>query len=126
MATTAWRDLAVDADGDLQIVAGDFVLLQGDAAITQECQTALSLFVGEYPFDVQFGADWPKLLSTKGITNAQVEAEIRRVLKTVQGVASVDAVKIARDEQTRAARIVCAVTSDSGATLTVPQVTLGA
>jgi len=125
MATTAWRDLAIDTDGDLTLTTGDFVLLQGDDAITQECATALRLFVGEYPFDTTFGADWPTLLSTKGISDAQVEAEIRRVLGTVQGVAAVDSVQIVRDTATRDATIRVAVTADSGATLNVPPIALG-
>lgn len=123
--TTAWRDLALDATGDLKLEAGDFALLQGDAAITQECQTALGLWVGEYPFDVTFGADWPTLLSTKGISDAQVEAEIRRVLATVQGVAAVDSVQIVRNTATRDATIRVAVVADSGAVLNIEPLTLG-
>lgn len=123
--TTAWRDLAVDDAGDLLFTAGDFAPVQGDDAIAQECATALRLFVGEYPFDTTFGADWPTLLSTKGIDDAQVDAEIRRVLATVTGVASVDSVSIVRDTATRDATIVVAVIADSGAVLQLEPIALG-
>ena len=121
MATTAWRDLALDANGDLLIAGGDVALLQGVDAIAQNCKTALLLYAGEAPFDVTLGVDWPALF-TKGpaaATNARVVAEVSRVLAGVLGVAAVDSVVVDRDRATRAATIRCTIRTDAGATATV-------
>jgi hypothetical protein len=122
---TAWRDLALDANGDLVIAAGDFRLLQGNDAIVQECQTALGLWVGEYPFDTTIGTAWPTLLNTKGVRDSQITAEVRRVLSTVQGVASVDQVDIVRDFTGRTATLTIYLTTNEAAVLAVPVVVGG-
>lgn len=117
---TAWRDLALDANGDLLIEGGDFALLQGNDAIVQECQTALGLWAGEYPFDTTIGTAWPTLINVKGVRDSQITAEVRRVLSTVQGVASVDRVDIVRDTTARTAALTVYLTTDEAAVLTVP------
>lgn len=125
MATTAWRDLALDSSGDLILDGGDLALVQGEDAIAQECRVALALWVGEFPFDVTVGTDWPTLLNNKGLTDSQIAAEVRRVLLTVDGVQAVDNVSVERDTVSRAATIAVDVRTDTGAVLTIPTVTLG-
>lgn len=122
---TAWRDLALDANGDLLVEAGDFRLLQGNDAIVQECQTALGLWQGEYPFDVTVGTAWPTLLNVKGVKDSQITAEVRRVLSVVQGVASVDRVDIDRNFSARTASLTIYLTTDEAAVLVVPNVVIG-
>lgn len=125
MATTAWRDLALDSNGDLVIEAGDFKLLQGTDAIAQECRTALGLLTGEYPFNVELGTRWDQLLNSKTATDAQFAAEVKRVLGGVQGVLGVDNVSVQRNTVTRAATITATVTTDAGATVVVENVDIG-
>jgi hypothetical protein len=125
MATTAWRDLALDSSGDLVIEGGDFKLLQGTDAIAQECRTALGLLTGEYPFDVELGTRWDQLLNSKTATDAQFGAEVKRVLGSVQGVLGVDNVSVQRNTVTRAATITATVTTDAGATVVVENVDIG-
>jgi len=125
MATTAWRDLALDSSGDLVIEAGDLKLLQGTDAIAQECRTALGLLTGEYPFDVELGTRWDQLLNSKTATDAQFGAEVKRVLGGVQGVLGVDNVSVQRNTVTRAATITATVTTDAGATVVVENVDIG-
>ena len=122
---TAWRDLALDTDGDLLIDAGDFRLIQGSDAIVQECQTALGLWQGEYPFDTTVGTAWPTLLNVKGVRDSQITAEVRRVLSAVQGVASVDRMDIDRDTTARTASLTIYLTTDEAAVLVVPNVVIG-
>lgn len=122
---TAWRDLALDTDGDLLIEAGDFRLLQGNGAIVQECKTALGLWTGEYPFDLTVGTAWPTLLNVKGVKDSQITAEVRRVLSTVQGVASVDQVDIERNTTARTASLTIYLTTNEAAVLVVPDVQIG-
>lgn len=125
MATTAWRDLALDSNGDLIIEAGDFKLLQGTNAIAQECRTALGLMTGEYPFDIEIGTRWDQILNSKAVTDAQIVAEVRRVLIAIDGVASVDNVSVQRNTVQRTATITATVTTNSGDTTTVPTVQIG-
>lgn len=125
MATTAWRDLALDSSGDLVIEAGDFKLLQGTDAIAQECRTALGLLTGEYPFNTELGTRWDQLLNSKTATDAQFAAEVKRVLGGVQGVLGVDNVSVQRNTVTRAATITATVTTDAGATVVVENVDIG-
>lgn len=125
MATVAWRDLQLGSDGDLVLTGGDLALVQGEDAIAQECRIALGLWAGEFPFDTEVGTRWDSVLSVKGITDAQIAAEIRRVLLQVAGVVSVDNVTIARNTVDRTATINIAVRADSGVVLTIPAVTLG-
>ena len=123
--TTAWRDLQLDSDGDLLLTAGDLSLVQGEDAIAQECRVALGLWAGEFPFDIEIGTKWQNLLSVKGITDAEIATEVRRVLFGVTGVVSVDNVAIARNTTARTAAITATVRADTGAVLTVPAVQLG-
>jgi hypothetical protein len=125
MATTAWRDLALDSNGDLVIEGGDFKLLQGTDAIAQECRTALGLLTGEYPFNVELGTRWDQLLNSKTATDAQFGAEVKRVLGGVQGVLGVDNVSVQRNTVTRAATITATVTTDAGTTVVVENVDIG-
>lgn len=125
MATTAWRDLALDSSGDLIIEGGDFKLLQGTDAIAQECRTALGLLTGEYPFDVEIGTRWDQILNSKTATDAQFIAEVTRVLNGIQGVSGVDNVAIARNTVQRTATITATVTTDAGATVVVENVDIG-
>lgn len=120
MATTAWRDLALSSDGDLVVSGGDFALVQGNDAIVQECKVALGLYAGEYPFDTTVGTAWPTLLNVKGVTDAQLSAEIRRVLSSVTGVASIDSIQITRDTTARTTSIVVYISTDTAAALAVP------
>lgn len=123
--TTAWRDLQLDSDGDLMLTAGDLSLVQGEDAIAQECRVALGLWAGEFPFDTEVGTKWQNLLSVKGITDAEIAAEVRRVLFGCAGVVSIDNVAIARNTTARTAAITATVRADTGAVLTVPTVQLG-
>lgn len=125
MATIAWRDLALDSSGDLVLEVGDLKLLQGTDAIAQECRTALGLWVGEYPFDIELGTRWQQVLNVKGVTDAQLASEIRRVLLGVDGVRTVDSVQIARNTVQRTASVSVTVTTQQGEVFTVPSLELG-
>lgn len=117
--------MGLDSSGDLIVAGGDFRLIQGNDAIVQECKVALGLYVGEYPFDTTIGTDWPTLLNNKGVTNAEISAEIRRVLTGIVGVSSIDSIQIDRHFTERTASITVYITTDEGAALAVPIVLPG-
>ena len=125
MATTAWRDLALDSSGDLVIAGGDFQLVQGTDAIVQECKTALGLWAGEYPFDTELGMPYGTVLNNKGITDVQIASAIRDVLLNVDGVVAIDNVAISRNTTARTATVDVAVRADEGIVLTIPTIELG-
>lgn len=125
MATTAWRDLALDGTGDLVIANGDLALVQGTDAIVQECATALRLWAGEYPFDTELGMPWADLLNVKGVTDAQITSAARTVLQNVDGVVSVDNIAIERNTVARTATITASVRASEGIVLTIPTIDLG-
>lgn len=122
--TGAWRDFALDPEtGDLLIVGGDFVLVQGIEAIAQECRIALATFRGEFAFNTEVGCDWQTLLNNKRTTDGDIQAEVRRALLTVSGVQSVDSVTVTRNPTTRGAAITADVRTDTGAVLTIEAAT---
>jgi hypothetical protein len=116
----AARDIRLTDSGDIYIANGDIWLVGELDAIVQECGTALRLWQGEYLLDDIAGAQWAVVL-TKGVTNQELDAEIRRVLATVPGVVAVDNVAITRDTISRRAAIVATVLGDGGVVLTVTQ-----
>jgi len=116
----AARDIRLTDSGDIYIANGDIWMVGELDAIVQECGTALRLWQGEYLLDDIAGAQWATVL-TKGTTNQELDAEIRRVLATVPGVVAVDNVAITRDTITRRAAIVATVLGDGGVVLTVTQ-----
>lgn len=119
-APSAPRDLRITETGNLWIAGGDLWLVGGIPAIVQECGTALRLWLGEYLLDDLAGAQWAVVL-TKGVTDQELDAEIRRVLQTVPGVVGVDNVAIVRDTLSRRATITASVTANGGVVLTVAQ-----
>ena len=116
----AARDIRLTDDGDIYIAGGDIWLVGETDAIVQECGTALRLWQGEYLLDDIAGGQWQTVL-TKGVSDQELDAEIRRVLQTVPGVVGVDNVAIVRDTLSRRATITASVTANGGVVLTVAQ-----
>lgn len=116
-----WRDLALDSTGDLSFGGKDFALVKDAEAIGQQLQIALRLWLGEYPFDETLGVDYGTLINTKGITDDQIAAEVRRVALSVDGVTAIDTVEIQRDTANRAATITVAGRADTAALLVTVQ-----
>lgn len=100
-----WRDFALDASGDLEFDGQDFALVSGTEAIRQQLQIALSLWAGEYPFDVTLGVDWSSILNVKGVDEQQIASEVQKVALSVQGVTAIDSIAVSVDKETRAATI---------------------
>ena len=116
--TSPIRDIALDDTGDLSFDGADLSTVSGSAAIAQACGIALQLFQGEDAFDQRNGARWHDLLGVKTTTDADIAAEVRRVLLLVQGVASVGRVDVSRSADRRASLDVD-VTTDEDELLTL-------
>ena len=111
-------DIALDADGDLDISGGDLHLIGDGPGIGQLCAGAITTFAGEVFFDIAAGARWHQLLGDKTATDSDFAAEARRLLLNVPGVSSVQNVKVTRDTR-RIGTISADCTTDTGALLPV-------
>lgn len=99
------RDLALDANGDLDLTGGGY-LVEGQAAIAQRLTIRLKTFLGEYFIDATRGLPWLEWSSTK-LGAAELRQIKLAVLGTVQsetGVVSVDPALVVAtyDRDTRA------------------------
>lgn len=113
MAT--YRDLALGADGDLDLADGrDLQLLADDEAIAQHVRLRLRQVKGEWFLDLDAGLDWFGLVLGKGHSDDEIEAEVRRVLVATPGVVQVYSVEIEREASLRRASIAVQALTDSG------------
>lgn len=85
----------LDAAGDLELTAKsrDLQYVSDVAAIAQAAACKLRLIRGEWPLDTDEGLDWDRIMGV-GVTPAQIEAEVRRVLLTVTGISLVLSVDV--------------------------------
>ena len=85
------RDLALDANGDLDLTGGGS-LVEGQQAIAQRLKIRLLTFLGEYFLDSDRGLPWLEWSSTKfdDLTLRQVKLAALGTVQTETGVVSVD------------------------------------
>lgn len=113
MAT--YRDIQLDADGDIDLSDGRSFAWVADApAIAQHAKFRLQQVKGEWMLDTDAGLDWFGQVLGLGITDDQVEAEVRRVLEGTPGIASVYSVDLTRDRGQRAISIAVQAMTDTG------------
>ncbi len=113
------RDLKLDIDGDLDLSNGrDLQLVEDAAAIAQHASIRLRQTKGEWFLDLDAGFDWFGVVFRKGATDAEIEAEVRRVLVRTPGVVQVYSVVITREQSARRASIVAQAQTDTGALVT--------
>ena len=108
-------DLALDDLGDLELTAKrrDFVWISGVPAIAQLAANRLRLIKNEWSLDTAQGLDWERIMGV-GVTAAQVEDEVRRVLASVPGVSLIVSVDATIDSG-RLATVTWVAQSDTGA-----------
>lgn len=88
-------DYLLTTAGDIDLTAKrrDFQYVEDVAAIAQTAACRLRLIRGEWPLDTDTGLDWDRVMGV-GVTPAQIEDEIRRVLLAVPGIARVISVDV--------------------------------
>lgn len=118
MAT--YRDIQLDADGDIDLSDGrSFAWVADVPAIAHHAKFRLQQVKGEWMLDTDAGMDWFGQILGLGITDSQVEAEVRRVLDGTPGIASVYSVEMTRDRGQRSISIAVQATSDTGELLSL-------
>lgn len=110
-----YRDIQLDADGDVDLSDGrSFAWVADVPAIVQHAKFRLQQVKGEWMLDVDAGLDWFGEILGLGITDDQVEAEVRRVLDGTPGIASVYSVTLTRDAGQRSIALAVQATTDTG------------
>jgi hypothetical protein len=112
------RDLALDADGDLELTDGALRLTStaDGENVAQRLRVRLRLWRGDYVMDTRVGIPFRRWLGQKGAAAVELaEAVLRRAVATCPGVGRVNAFTFALDGATRRAAVDFEVTTDTGA-----------
>lgn len=111
------RDLALDADGDLELTAGAARLTDAASgeAVQQRLRVRLRLWRGDYVLDTRVGVPFRRWLGQKGQAPvALADAVLRRAVATCPGVGRMDSFSFTLDPSTRIAAVAFEVTTDTG------------
>jgi hypothetical protein len=117
------KDLKLDPDTwDLAYEEGDLVIIEDQDVVEQSIKIALLTQLGEWAYDTDAGTAWIGQIMGRGVPDAAIEAEIRRVVLAVEGVTEVSDLTIVRDVLTRNVSITvyaATIYGDAEASLTV-------
>ena len=94
-------DLLLNSDYDLAYEAGDLVTVTGHEETQQAIVQALRTGLGEWAFDTAAGVAYRNGWRVRPLANAVIDADVRRVILGVRGVARILAVQIEPDYDTR-------------------------
>jgi hypothetical protein len=94
-------DIKLTAAHDLDLDAGAGILVDGRARVAQGIRIALKLWLGEYFLDTTAGVPYLTSILIKQPNRATIEAILRRTIRSVNGVTSVDSLDINIDRQAR-------------------------
>lgn len=110
-------DIALDADGDLDIVDGDARFASGGEAVKQLIYIALSMFQGEWFLDLDAGMPYYQdILGRKYADEATLRAAVRTTILGVDGVSEIVKLEIVWNGATRSAAIAWRVKTEFGDT----------
>lgn len=102
-------------DGQLEWVGVDLYDAEDQAAaIAQRAKQNLLLIRREWYQDMKIGVPWRETLLTKGTTDAQIVATIRKALEATAGIASVGTITITRDNVARSVAVTFQAVADAG------------
>ena len=111
------QDLALDADGDLELTGGAARLtdVASGENVAQRLRVRLRLWRGDYVLDRRVGIPFRRWFGEKGPASvALAEAVLERAVVTCPGVGRRDAFLFALDPATRAARVDFELTTSTG------------
>jgi hypothetical protein len=118
--------LLTDANNDTYLDANNNIAyaLSNIEAVKQSCNNKLKTFLGEIFTDTSIGTDWFGIMLTDETTIATKNAEITRVLLSVEGVLSIDNIQYSQDIRTGEIIFVITLTCVYG-TIQLKDLTLG-
>jgi hypothetical protein len=110
-------DIALDADGDFDIVDGDARFVSGGEAVKQLINIALAMFQGEWFLDLDAGMPYYQdILGRKYADEATIRAAVRTAILGVDGVSEIVKLEIAWNGAARSATIAWRVKTEFGDT----------
>lgn len=120
-------DLLLDATGDIIIDStGDLPLVTGAAAIAQDANLRVALFLGEWPLDRRVGIDYRNLIFARKPPDAVIRSIYDQVLRETAGVTAVNRLAITFNRRTRALEVRADVQTVDGVALVYRDILLGA
>lgn len=108
-------DLALNSDGDLGVTNDDVVIITGADAAAQAIRVQLGSDYGSFEFADNEGLRWDLIIGHRGDDLTLPRAELSRAISTAQGVASLDSLTLAFDDETGALTVDFQATADDGA-----------
>jgi hypothetical protein len=109
------RTLKIDADtGDLVFENGAVEVIDADEALAQSIRSRVRMIRGEWYADESIGLPLPN--------DGQTEADVRREVEAVEGIASMSSYSREVDRTTREATITVTVIKATGGELTVEDI----
>jgi hypothetical protein len=107
-------DLKLDGNHDLALAAGDAVLTDGANRVRQGIDIALRIWLGEYFLDSDVGVPYLETIIVKSPSLPSIEAALRAVIRSVDGVQSVDSLTAMIDRRARSLSVSFTATSSYG------------
>lgn len=108
------RDIALDADGDLDITAGDLVLVSDADAILQAVRIRLQFFQGEWFLDESAGLPYFQDILVKNPDMNVLQFLFRKAILETPGITAVNALTLSVDSATRSLSVSYRASSDVG------------
>ena len=119
-------DLLLDVIGDITIDStGDLPLVTGPAAIAQDANLRVALFLGEWPLDRHIGIDYRNLIFSRKPPDAVIRSIYDQVLRETAGVTAINQLAIAFNRKTRALEVRAIVQTKEGTALVFRDILLG-
>lgn len=88
---SAYRDLAVDDEGDIYLDdTGDLAGVSGAAGVASDLMSRLETFLGEYTWNTAIGMPWRQEILGERPTKARIEELIRAQALGTPGVITVE------------------------------------
>lgn len=94
-------DIALDADGDIDLSSGDARLCDGLEAIAQHLKVRLRFIRGEWHLNTDEGVPYFEEIFEVGADLRVVESIIRRVVLGTAGITAITTMRLAPDYATR-------------------------
>lgn len=108
------RDIALDVDGDLDISAGDLVLVSDADAVLQAVRIRLQFFKGEWYLDESAGLPYFQDILVKNPDMNVLQFLFRKAILETPGITTVNALTLSFDSAARSLSVSYRASSDVG------------
>lgn len=107
-------DFLSNADGDIAIVNGDFVLVSGVAETVQFLQQSLRLFLGEWFLDETRGVPWLDQIFVKNPDAVLIDSTLKTFILSLPGILQLTAFDLLYDSNARTLTITGSIVALDG------------